>query len=148
MRRIRRFKQIGQVSLAALLVGGTGCAEADDDSAGDGVMGSDSFQDDDPPIGCQTGTGGCEGDDDGQGDDESSVPLAPVGSPCDGTNQCVEGSVCAAPFEDGEPGSLVCTASCIAVDDQSAWCSDDDACCSGLCGPRGICEPDAGSTSG
>lgn len=116
-----------------------------DDGAGDGAMGSDSFQDDDPPIGCQTV--GCDGDG-AMADDESSAPLAPVGSPCDGTNQCVNGAFCAAAFEDGEAGPLLCNATCIDVDDQAVWCSDDEACCSGICGPRGLCEPDGGSTSG
>lgn len=133
----------------AFAIATVGCGSKDDDgAAGDGIMGSDSFQDDDPPIGCQTV--GCDGDgamgDDA--DDESSAPLAPVGSPCDGTNQCVDGAFCAAAFEDGETGPLVCNATCIEVDDQAVWCSDDEACCSGICGPRGLCEPDGGSTSG
>ena len=134
----------------AVAIATAGCGAKDDDgAAGDGIMGSDSFQDDDPPIGCQTV--GCDGDGamgDDAADDESSAPLAPVGSPCDGTNQCVDGAFCAAAFEDGEAGPLVCNATCIEVGDQAAWCSDDEACCSGLCGPRGLCEADGGSTSG
>lgn len=129
----------------ALAIVTAGCGGKDDGVAGDGIMGSDSFQDDDPPIGCQTV--GCDGDG-AMGDDESSAPLAPVGSPCDGTNQCEDGAFCAAAFEDGEAGPLLCNATCIEVDDQAAWCSDDEACCSGICGPRGLCEPDGGSTSG
>ena len=140
----------------ALTTSGCFAASRDEPLAASGTdtfdndsIGSDSFQDDDPPIGCQTV--GCDGDGamgDDAADDESSAPLAPVGSPCDGTNQCVDGAFCAAAFEDGEAGPLVCNATCIEVGDQAAWCSDDEACCSGLCGPRGLCEADGGSTSG
>jgi len=127
----------------------TGCFAGTADAQGD------SFQDDDPPIGCQTGTGGCQeqddDDDDDDDDDEGSdeAPLSPVGGPCDDTTQCVDGASCGADFEDGDPGPLQCRATCIALDDESAWCTDDASCCVGSCGARGLCvQPDAESTDG
>ena len=124
------------IGLLALLLGG--CAAAlSEDAAGD------SFQDDDPPIGCQTGTAGC-GDD----DDSSDAPGAPVGASCDNTNQCEDDAICAAPFEDGEAGDLVCQLGCIQLGDEALWCSDDDSCCAGTCSSRGLCtvdEADGGS---
>ena len=138
---------------AVLLVLMSGClvATGDEDPS---APGSDSFQDDDPPIGCQTGTGDCNPDSPSAPDDGSpgDAPGAPIGGSCDNTGQCVEGAVCGATFDAGEAGPLVCRTECIALDDASAWCSDDSACCSGFCSPRGLClEPesaDGNTTSG
>lgn len=151
--------------LTALLVLSAGCSETSRNDLGSGVagipgsdsyqdedppIGSDSFQDDDPPFGRVTG--GCRQDDSCSGDGDSAIG-APVGASCDDTHQCVAGAVCGATFEDGEAGPLVCRAECIELDDDAAWCSDDSACCSGVCGPRGLCleaegSDGAGSTSG
>ena len=126
----------------------TGCFAAE------GATG-DSFQDDDPPIGCQTGTAGCVGqtddaaDDDDDADSSDGAPLSPVGGPCDNTTQCVTGAICGADFEDGEAGPLECRATCIDLDDESAWCTDDSSCCTGSCSARGLCyEGEADSTGG
>ena len=97
----------------------------------DPPIGSDSFQDDDPPIGCRAD--GCSA---GDGDNATG---APVGASCDNTDQCVAGAVCGASFEEGNAGPLLCRSECIEVDDDAAWCSDDSACCSGVCSPRGLC---------
>lgn len=126
------------VATLALLLGGCGF------DAGDAA--ADSFQDDDPPIGCQTGTGGCE-----DGTDTGDAPGAPVGGSCDNTAQCVEDAYCAAPFEDGEPGDLVCQLGCIQLEDERSWCSDDASCCTGTCSARGLCvvdDADGDSTGG
>ncbi len=100
-----------------------------DDSAGF----SDSFQDDDPPIGDCPGTT-CP---------ETTVgdSAAGAGEPCDDTNQCSSG-FCAAPFSDGEAGELVCQTACIQTLDDTMWCSDTAACCDAdaVCGSRGYCE--------
>ena len=140
---------IRRLSMAAVVVLASGCFDAARDAedgafgpGGDGYhdddppVGSDSFQDDFPPIGCQYPD--CP-------DDEPSVP---IGSSCANSHECVEGAVCGASFEDGEAGPLLCRAECIEPDDASAWCSDDSACCSGACGPRGMCEAseEGGST--
>lgn len=141
--------------LTALLVLAAGCSETSGNTLGSGagIPGSDSFQDDDPPIGCQTGpedcTPGASADEGGASDPAG----APLGGPCDNSGQCAAGAACAATFEDGEAGPLVCRAECIELDDAAAWCSDDSACCSGVCGPRGLCleaegSDGAGSTSG
>ena len=125
------------ITTLVLLLGGCGSASLD--------AAADSFQDDDPPIGCQTGTGGCE-----DGTDTGNAPGAPVGSSCDNTAQCVEDAYCAAPFEDGEPGDLVCQLGCIQLEDERSWCSDDASCCTGTCSARGLCvadEVDGGSDS-
>ena len=128
----------------------TGCFAADSAQG-------DSFQDDDPPIGCQTGTAGCQGEDDDASDDDDDdadgasdeAPLSPVGGPCDDTTQCVDGASCGANFEDGEPGPLECRAACIGLDDEAAWCTDDASCCVGSCSARGLCtEASADSTGG
>lgn len=106
---------------------------------GDGGIGEDSFQDDDPPMGdCDdTGCGGA-----GVGDDGGGAPGAPVGNPCDGTNQCQSG-VCAATFDGDDAGTLECQDACIDVMDQGMWCSDSGSCCEGLvCTSRGLCVPD------
>ena len=136
----------------AMLVGlalVTGCFEGTADGQGD------SFQDDDPPIGCETGTGGCQGQDDASDDDDDDdadegsdeAPLSPVGGPCDDTTQCVDGASCGASFEDGDPGPLECRATCIVLDDESAWCTDDASCCVGSCSARGLCiQPGADAT--
>ena len=140
-----------RLSALILLVVASACGSDDDDGT---PFGSDSFQDDDPPIGCQTGTAGCVGDTDPSpfGDDDGDDPPgSPVGGPCDNTNQCADAAVCGASFEDGEAGPLICREMCIAVGDEAAWCADDTACCSGLCSTRGLClesESDEGTTSG
>ncbi len=96
----------------------------------------DSFQDDDIPMGgCNTGTGGCPS---GTAGDDGAA----IGDPCDDTVQCSGNGVCVAPFDAGAPGTLVCRVSCVELDDASSWCSDDASCCSGVCGPRGLCLPD------
>ena len=127
--------------LIAAAVAMSACAESSTD-LGSGAMGSDSFQDDDPPMGAgDTDADDDDDDDDGGADSESGeAPRSPVGGPCDNTAQCVTEAVCAATFEDGEAGPLVCHDACIEADDESAWCSDDAACCSGICGSRGLCE--------
>lgn len=110
--------------LAAMVA--TGC--------GDTAAFGDSFQDDDLPMGncpgttCPESTAGDTG--------------GAAGSPCDGTNQCAEG-VCAAPFDDGEIGTLVCQNACIEPMDEARWCSDAAACCdsNALCSSRGFCIP-------
>lgn len=125
------------IATLVLLLGGCGF------DAGDAA--ADSFQDDDPPFGCQTGTAGCE-----DGTDTGDAPGAPVGGSCDNTAQCVEDAYCAAPFEDGEPGELVCQLGCIQLEDERSWCSDDASCCTGTCSARGLCvadEVDGGSDS-
>ena len=124
------------ITTLVLLLGGCGSGSLD--------AAADSFQDDDPPIGCQTGSGGCN---DGSSGD---APGAPVGASCDNTGQCVEDAYCAAPFEDGEPGDLVCQLGCIQLEDGRSWCSDDASCCTGTCSARGLCvadEVDGGSDS-
>jgi len=147
---------IRRLSMAALVLT-CGCGGSiEGPMLGSGLApGSDSFQDDDPPIGCQTGTDGCDSNEPGAADGASAgePPGAPVGGPCDDTGQCVEGAVCAAAFQDGDAGPLLCRAQCIELDDPSAWCSDDSACCSGTCSSRGMCLESEGtgataSTSG
>jgi len=127
-------------AVATLVLLLSGCASFDADGAA-----ADSFQDDDPPIGCQTGTGGCE-----EGTGTGDAPGAPVGESCDNTGQCVEAAYCAAPFDDGEAGELVCRLGCIQLEDERSWCSDDASCCTGTCSARGLCiadEVDGGSDS-
>lgn len=138
-----------RILLATLLLV-AGCYETSRNDLGSGspgIPGSDSFQDDDPPIGCQTGPEDCAPSAPGAADEGgASEPAgAPVGGPCDNSNQCVDGAACGATFEDGEAGPLLCRAECIELDDASAWCSDDSACCSGVCGPRGLCLEAEGS---
>jgi len=120
--------------LSTLLAGG--CAFSGQDSAA-----SDSLQDDDLPMGgCDPTDPDCTGTGPGPG--------APPGSPCDGTSQCADGGVCAAPFDDGDVGDLVCQLGCVQTGDPTAWCSDDATCCSGVCGLHGECQPgDAGDST-
>lgn len=128
----------GWVVLISLSLGCDGESTA---AFGDGGgPGEDSFQDDDPPMGdCDdTGCGGAGVGEDGGG----GAPGAPVGSPCDGTNQCQSG-VCAATFDGDDAGTLECQDACIDVMDQGMWCSDSGSCCEGLvCTSRGLCVPD------
>ncbi len=120
------------LAIAALIASLSGCFAATADEAAE-----DSFQDDDIPMGgCNTGTGGC-----GSGTADASG--APPGASCDNTGQCANEGVCVAPFEDSEPGALVCRIGCVQTGDPRAWCSDDDACCSGFCGARGECLAEA-----
>lgn len=131
--------KLQSIAMLALWIG-VGC-----DSSAAAAAHSDSFVDEDPPM------GGCESGDTGPCAAGSADGSAAAGEPCDGTFQCGASLSCAAPFAAGDPGPLICQASCIAIGDPAFWCSDDAACCSGSCGPRGLCLPDAsddGSTSG
>ena len=108
--------------------------------AGQDSAASDSLQDDDLPMGgCDPTDDDCTDTGQGQG--------APPGSPCDGTNQCGDGGVCAAPFDDGDVGALVCQLGCVQTGDPTAWCSDDATCCSGVCGAHGECLADEAADS-
>lgn len=98
----------------------------------DAPIGTDSFQDEDPPMGDCLATGCPE---------PGATPgHAEIGEPCDDTRQCASG-VCAAPFADGDPGALVCQRTCIPNGDQAQWCSDDESCCdsAAICTGRGYC---------
>lgn len=102
------------------------CADAADQSG-------DSFQDDDIPMG-GCGTSGTECPETG-----GSAGAAAIGEPCDATNHCATG-VCAAPFDAGEIGELVCHSACIDYADEAMWCGDVAACCdpNATCS-RGLC---------
>ncbi len=113
----------------AALLGGLACDSSDAGAAG---IGEDSFQDDDIPM------GGCDAT---ECPPSGAGATAPVGSSCDAANHCQSG-VCAASFEDSEPGELVCQLECIGPMDTTMWCSDSATCCgNAVCSPRGFCVP-------
>lgn len=128
----RSCMRLQSLPLLTLLLA-VACGDAGDSFA------EDSFVDEDPPMGgCESGgTGPC-----GSADDKGA---AAAGEPCDDTNQCGSGLACAAPFASGDPGPLVCQNRCIGPEDPAFWCSDDASCCSGTCGPRGLCSDTSGT---
>ena len=139
---VTAMRLAGWVVLVSLSLGCDG-GDSAAFGGGDGGIGEDSFQDDDPPMGDCDDTE-CGGDGVGE-DGAGGAPGAPVGSPCDGTNQC-ESGVCAATFDGDDAGSLECQAACIDVMNQGMWCSDSGSCCEGLvCTTRGLCVPDDGA---
>jgi len=109
----------------------------DSDGAAEGETG---FIDEDIPAGnCgETDNAPCESSEGG------GVP----DPPCDASNDCWGGMICAAVF-DGDIGSFVCRPSCIEDSDESQWCIDDAGCCNpdATCSDRGYCMP-AGDTTG
>jgi len=66
---------------------------------------------------------------------------SPEGGPCQTTSQCVAGTVCVAPFMEGEVGDFTCSDQCIPLMDETMWCLDSTACCdpTAVCNARGLC---------
>ncbi|MEM9460454.1 MAG: hypothetical protein AAGF11_40170 [Myxococcota bacterium] len=93
-------------------------------------------------AGCAVGTA------DGQFDETDSLIAPPdepagdqiaLGEPCPSSNACQSG-ICSAPWN-GEGAPLVCVDSCVATEDSTRWCADDQSCCdpAATCGARGLC---------
>lgn len=133
--------RLGWVVVAALA---SGCAASGADAGA-----TDDFIDmDTPPGNCSAtvGVDPCPAPD---------TSGSPEGGPCRNTEDCVAGTSCVAPYVDGNVGDFVCSAQCIQLMDESAWCLDSSACCdeSSSCSARGLCVPgesldDSGSSDG
>src|SRR4029079_9186351 len=65
----------------------------------------------------------------------------PDGGACLDSSNCAMGSHCVAPFVDGDVGDFVCTAGCVPLMYEDAWCLDSSACCDAgaVCNSRGLC---------
>jgi hypothetical protein len=113
------------------LLGPLGCGVASDA----GGAATDDFIDMDTPPGNCPGTGPEECPDPG-----ASTGI-PEGGACRDSSDCAQGNHCIAPFVGGDVGDFVCTAQCIALEDESAWCLDASACCTvgAECSARGLC---------
>jgi hypothetical protein len=82
---------------------------------------------------------------------ETDAPPGAAGSPCDGSMECNDGLICAAPFDRGERGTYACVAACIGAMDEARWCADAGACCDpeAICTARGYCiASDPGESTG
>lgn len=106
----------------------TGCSVATESA--------DDYMDEDVPAGkCMSDSGPC---DESDGSDDGT----PTPDGCVSTLDCNAGESCAAVF-DGDIGVFDCREGCIEDMDETRWCVDDDACCSGgsVCAGRGFCMP-------
>lgn len=56
------------------------------------------------------------------------------GQACERSEDCETDGACVAAYDPGlgEPGPATCVNTCIATDDLTRWCVDDQACCAGL----------------
>jgi hypothetical protein len=124
--------RLGLVIVATL--GLLGCAAEGLDAGGD-VATEDLIDMDTPPGNCsaETGADPCP--------DPGASTGVPEGGACLESSDCAAGTVCIAPFVDGEVGDFTCTAQCIALMDESSWCLDSTACCDpgAVCSTRGLC---------
>lgn len=113
------------------LLGPLGCGVSEDASG----AATDDFIDMDTPPGNCPGTGpeACP--------DPGASTGVPEGGACRDSGDCAQGTHCIAPFVGGDVGDFVCTAQCIALEDESAWCLDASACCTegAVCSARGLC---------
>lgn len=131
--------RLGLTIVAAL--GLLGCGDFSEDAGAD----TDDFIDmDTPPGNCSAGTGldPCP--------DPGASTGIPEGGACRDSGDCAQGNHCIAPFVGGDVGDFVCTAQCIALEDESAWCLDASACCDAgaVCSARGLCVEGALDDSG
>lgn len=118
------------VVLAAVAIAGCG----GDDAASFGSDTEDFIDVSTPPGNCSADTGA----------EPCPTPGSsgsPEGGPCLQSSHCLDGGWCVAPFDDGEVGDFTCTSVCIDLDDETAWCLDDSACCAAgaVCSARGLC---------
>lgn len=122
--------RLGLIIVASL--GLLGCGAFDEDA---GAATDDFIDMDTPPGNCSAGTGLAPCPDPG-----ASTGI-PEGGACRESSDCAPGNHCIAPFVDGDVGDFVCTAQCIALMDESAWCLDASACCDvgAVCSARGLC---------
>lgn len=124
-----------------LALGLLGCGDFSEDAGAD----TDDFIDmDTPPGNCSAGTGldPCP--------DPGASTGIPEGGACRDSSDCAQDNHCIAPFVGGDVGDFVCTAQCIGLMDESAWCLDASACCDAgaVCSARGLCVEGALDDSG
>ena len=123
-----------------LLLTGSCFAADKDDSAGADI----SYMPDEVPAGEECETDGCA-------PQPPDVPPGAAGSPCDGSEGCNAGLICAAPFQRGERGTYACVSACVSLMNEDRWCADASSCChaDAVCTPRGYCiVPDSGESTG
>lgn len=132
----------------ALPLGLAGCG-SDKSEGGGGLSG---FMDDEVPGGAPCTDDQCPDTDGGTDTGDTVGTGGEFQDECAQTDACPIGTRCTAQFdpETGRRLPYTCVSTCVDDMDETAWCSDDGACCNGdsRCTSRGYCqpEPDAGST--